>query len=124
MPGRIIEVEQQVLEILDRITPYKGINEGPDEEGNQDPGRSPAEELTGRIMQGKLQIAGGHDEKGNRRPGNHIQDRHPDGIGLRKDERSLPAQVKRLAAVRQDDQETGNDPHPVHPYLPPGIHYN
>ena len=68
-------------------------------------------------MQRELQIAGSHDEKSDGRPWEHIQDGHPDGIGLREDERALAAQVERLAAVRHDDQEAGDDPHPVDPYL-------
>ena len=69
-------------------------------------------------MQRELQVAGRHDEQGHAGPRDHVQDGHPDGIGFREDQRSLAAQVERLAAMRHDHQEAGHDPHPVDPDFP------
>ena len=62
MPRRVIEIEQQVLEVLHRLAPDERIDDGPHSEGNQDPRRPPAEELARGIVQRELQITGRHDK--------------------------------------------------------------
>ena len=47
MPGRIVEIQQQILEILNGLTPDEGIEKGPDDKRNQDATSPAAEEYFG-----------------------------------------------------------------------------
>ena len=115
MACRIVEVEQEVLEILHGFPPDKGIDHRPDDERSQDAHRPAAEEFPGRIVKRELQIAGGHHEKGHAGTGQYIQDGHPDGIGSGEDEGAFSAQIKRFVAVRHHDEEAGHDAQRVDP---------
>jgi hypothetical protein len=56
MTGSIVEVEQQIPEILHRLTPDECIDAAPKYERNQNPDCTLAEEFPGRTFQRKQQI--------------------------------------------------------------------
>ena len=115
MPCRVIEIQQQVLEILYRFPPDQRIDDSPHGEGDQHPRRPPAEELARGIVNRELQITGSDDEKGHAGTRKYVQDGQPKCIGPGQDQGTFPAQVKRFAAVGDHDQEAGDDPQPVDP---------
>ena len=72
-------------------------------------------------MQGKLQITGCEDKKGDGCAGKYVQHGYPEGIGLREDQGTFPAQVEGFAAVGHHYQEAGGYPQPVEPDFPLGV---
>ena len=68
-------------------------------------------------MDGELQITGRYHEQRDASPGEGIQERHPEGIGLGHDKGAAVAEIKHFAAVGQHDEQAGNYPKPVDPDL-------
>ena len=117
MPGRIVEIEQQPLEVGHRFSPGKGIDQRPEDQRNDDAHGPAAEEIPGGIVQGKLQVARGDDEQRHAASGNPFEHGHPEGIGGRKYQRPVSAQVERFRGMYCHHQETGRNPQKIKPYF-------
>ena len=115
VPGGIVEVEQQALEILYGLSPDQSIYHRPHQQRNQDAHRPAAEELPGGIMDGKLQVAGRYHEQRHAATGNALHYRHPEGVRVREDQGSVSAQIEGLGAVHHHHQEAGRNPQEVQP---------
>ena len=113
--GRVVEVQEQVLEVLHRFPPVQGVEDGPDGEGDQDADGTPFQEGAGVVVQWELQVGGGDDEQGDAGPRQRQKNGRPDGFRPRLHLRPFTAEVEGFDAVDHQDEETSNHAHPVNP---------
>ena len=113
--GRIIEVEQQALEILHRISESQRIHHRPDNHRNQDAHGPAAEKLSGGIVQRELQIGRCHQENRHAAAADTLKDSHPEGIRGRQDESSLTPQIKGFRAMDNHHHQAGRYPQKIQP---------
>ena len=115
MPGGIIEVEEQILEILRRTPPEEGVEDRPDRQRDQDSDGPAAHELPGVIAQREKQITGCNGEKGHAAADQRIEKSRPEGIPGRQDQRSVSTDIERFRTVYDHHHQAGDHPQPVQP---------
>ena len=122
MAGGIVEVQQQVLEILDRLTPDECIHHRPDHERDQDAGCATLEKFARTIVERELKIAGGYHEQGYAGARQDVKGRDPECVRLSQDQRAFAPEVEGLTTVGQHHPEAGEDSKPVYPNFSLFVH--
>ena len=115
MACRIIEVEQQPLQVLHRLSPHQGIDQRPEYHGDQDTDDTALEKLPRSVVQRELQVTGSDEEKRNAAAAEAFEDRHPESIGGCKDKGSVPPEIERFRAMDDHDHEAGCYPQEIQP---------
>ena len=122
MPGGVVEIEEEVLEVMHGVSPHEGIDQGPHYERDENAHKPTLEKLPGRIVYGKLKITGCYHKKGHTGPCEAVQDGHPDCVCLGEDLRPSVPEIKYLTGVSAHHKKAGHNPEPVYPNFPLVIH--